>query len=783
VLGTSERRGEREHDGGLVVSLRLLSNQSLGERLDTLQTVAHELFGDGVTFEASTEQPYFRAGEEPPEKTIAIKVVVELKQPFPALVTNQVRGGAAPGAPPVSDAGAPPVSEGAIPRSQLVAGATHTPVSRLPSSELGDPPVSGRSVESGTDEAAGGPSFFSPWSSAQRAAARLVLQAGQVVDLDAACAVMQQFAGQFGRSAFSPERVARSRREIAAGQYVTLEQWQAVTVAEREFLEASEAFMDVNGHAPVELGRMRDKLTTLRAAREASKGTMPEEQETVGSHAADMQGASGPTLSLAADEAKAETSKDVPRSGPSRGITGHQSAAPCTSSSAAPRAWFAYRREVVEVVQKCAAMPVSNVVAAIERIPFHASPPPSPRVEAQRPGTEQLPLTDALGRAVAVPHPDGPIYHFQTTDEPLSYVETRELERLRAVEAEHLKLLAELQARAIKFGVPAECFGELASVPAPAPSGEPSRDGLAQRLFHASPDADKHIWNRTHEDYQERWGKVADAAISAYQPVLAKLRADLEAWGKQGVEYQVRYQQAARHLAEAERELGDVAIKHSALKAKLEECERERMHWSLELMRAWENTAGENGTRTWRADAKIAADQIAEAFDALHAKNVELADGNRKLQQMVNEATTREQNALRARPAPDCAAVEACAKEVNDYVHDDVRPVLAPQWKQQGYWPGSTRIEEIITKHLPHFGAAATGGVTEAMRKVIGHDWKGDGSRSSWQADEPRAATFWYQTEQEAFAAHSAIERARRDLAGLSIPIGLGTAPAEGKQS
>lgn len=43
----------------------------------------------------------------------------------------------------------------------------------------------------------------------------------------------------------------------------------------------------------------------------------------VGPHWRDVQRTSGPAL--AADEAKAETASAVPRSGPCRGITGHQS--------------------------------------------------------------------------------------------------------------------------------------------------------------------------------------------------------------------------------------------------------------------------------------------------------------------------------------------------------------------------------------------------------------------------------------------------------------------------
>lgn len=51
----------------------------------------------------------------------------------------------------------------------------------------------------------------------------------------------------------------------------------------------------------------------------------------VGGHGSDVQSTSGPALK-AADEAKAETrSKRVPRSGPSRGITDHQSEPPTPS--------------------------------------------------------------------------------------------------------------------------------------------------------------------------------------------------------------------------------------------------------------------------------------------------------------------------------------------------------------------------------------------------------------------------------------------------------------------
>lgn len=62
---------------------------------------------------------------------------------------------------------------------------------------------------------------------------------------------------------------------------------------------------------------------TTRAQRTWDYVNRNSRQRVVGAHGEDGQSASGPAL--ATDEAKAETPKGVSRSGPSGGITGHQS--------------------------------------------------------------------------------------------------------------------------------------------------------------------------------------------------------------------------------------------------------------------------------------------------------------------------------------------------------------------------------------------------------------------------------------------------------------------------
>lgn len=64
----------------------------------------------------------------------------------------------------------------------------------------------------------------------------------------------------------------------------------------------------------------------------------PIDQQCAGSHVPDVQGASGPAS--APDEATlAETPKGVARSGPSRGITGHQSGTPLSSGIGDNDSW------------------------------------------------------------------------------------------------------------------------------------------------------------------------------------------------------------------------------------------------------------------------------------------------------------------------------------------------------------------------------------------------------------------------------------------------------------
>lgn len=74
------------------------------------------------------------------------------------------------------------------------------------------------------------------------------------------------------------------------------------------------------------LARVLARTAAMLQAPEEDDRLSESNTERVGSHAADVQGASGPAL--APDEASAETPTGVARSGPSRGINDHQSAAP-----------------------------------------------------------------------------------------------------------------------------------------------------------------------------------------------------------------------------------------------------------------------------------------------------------------------------------------------------------------------------------------------------------------------------------------------------------------------